>query len=105
MQCSCISRHLRHLPPSPAHSSSLALFLGCARKVGELWKEVKPLLDRNAEDDEKDDDGDGVSDVDQLTPPELLQRKAFLIVTTVKHPENIQSAIGSIYAALLAVPA
>jgi hypothetical protein len=74
-----------------------------AADVREMWKEVEPVLKANAEDDEKDDDGDGISDVDQLTPPELLQRKAILIITNVKKPERIQSAIGSIYAALLAV--
>ena len=82
----------------------------------------------NAKDDEVDDDGDGVADVDQLTPPQLLQRKAFLLMcnpvartvynptsahgpvcflhecsTTVKEPQKIQAAVGSVYAALLAV--
>ena len=74
-----------------------------AADVKALWAEIKPVLDKNAEDDLVDDDGDGISDVDQITPPELLQRKAFLVVTTIKHPERIQSAVGSIYAGLLAV--
>ena len=75
-----------------------------AADVKALWAEIKPVLDKNAEDDLVDDDGDGISDVDQITPPELLQRKAFLVVTTVKHPERIQSAMGSIYAGLVSCP-
>ena len=74
-----------------------------AADVKALWAEIKPVLDKNAEDDLVDDDGDGISDVDQMSPQELMQRKVFLIVTTVKHPERIQSAIGSVYAGLLAV--
>lgn len=71
--------------------------------VKALMVELEPLWVANDADDEVDDDGDGIADVDELTPPELLQRKIFIIVTTVKNPDRIQSAIGSIYAALLAV--
>ena len=71
--------------------------------VDALMVELKPFFEANSADDEVDDDGDGISDVDQLTPPELLQRKAFIAITTIKQPDRIQSAIGSIYAALLAV--
>lgn len=65
--------------------------------------QLKPAWEANAKDDEVDDDGDGISDVDQLTPPQLMQRKAFILVTTVKEPQKIQEAIGSVYAAFLAV--
>lgn len=71
--------------------------------LSALWLQIKPVLEANDEDDLVDDDGDGVADVDQLTPPELLQRKALLVLTNVKEPERIQSAVGSVYAALLAV--
>lgn len=57
----------------------------------------------NALDDEEDLDGDGEADVYQITPPELLKRKMLLIAMNVKEPDRIQSAIRSIYAALLAV--
>jgi hypothetical protein len=58
-----------------------------------LWLQIKPVLEANDEDDLKDDDGDGVADVDQLTPPELLQRKALLVLTTVKEPEKVRARV------------
>jgi len=64
---------------------------------------VKPVLRANEEDDQLDEDGDGQSDVDQLTPPQLLQRKVLLIAGTIKEPERIKSAVASLYTALLAV--
>jgi hypothetical protein len=66
-------------------------------------EQLKPVWAANAADDEEDDDGNGVADVDELTPPQLLQRKAFLVITTLKEPERIQNAIRSLYAAFLAV--
>ena len=68
-----------------------------------VYEQLKPAFEANAKDDELDEDGDGVADVDDLTPPQLLQRKAFLLVTTVKEPQKIQDAVGSVYAAFLAV--
>ena len=74
-----------------------------SRDVGIVIEQIKPVLAANDADDEEDLDGDGIADVDQITPPQLLQRKLFLIATSVKEPERIQDAVRSVYAALLAV--
>ena len=73
------------------------------RDFDALIAELRPAFEANAKDDDEDLDGDGVADVDQLTPPQLMQRKVLLLVTTVRQPEKIQEAVGSIYAAFLAV--
>ena len=75
------------------------------RDVSAIADEVNLVLAANDADDVEDLDGDGVADVDDLTPPQLLQRKAILIMTTVKQPEKIQQAAASLYAAGLAVVA
>lgn len=67
--------------------------------------EVGKVFEANDKDDEEDLDGDGKADVDELTPPQLLQRKALLIMATVKEPQKIQQGVASIYAAFLAVVA
>ena len=73
------------------------------RNVQELMIELKPVFEANDADDLVDDDGDGISDVDQISPPELLKRKIMLLVFNLKSPHKIQDAVKSIYAALLAV--
>ena len=50
------------------------------RNVQELMIELKPVFEANDADDLVDDDGDGISDVDQISPPELLKRKIMLLV-------------------------
>jgi len=55
------------------------------------------------EDDYKDDDGDGVADVDQISGNELVQRKTVLAMVTIKRPEELQEAVGNVWTAYLAV--
>ena len=71
--------------------------------IETLGADIDRVQAANLEDDAKDDDGDGVADVDQVSPAELMQRKLFLIMHTIAEPGRIQSAIGSVYVALLAV--
>ena len=75
------------------------------RDVSAIMEQIQMVLEANDKDDVEDLDGDGVADVDDLDPPQLLQRKALLIMTTVKEPEKIQMAAASLYAAGLAVVA
>ena len=82
--------------------------MGAERAINDVRAmagEISTVLEANDRDDAEDLDGDGVADVDDLTPPQLLQRKALLVAISVKNPEKIQQAAASLYAALLAVVA
>jgi len=50
-----------------------------------------------------DADKDGIADVDQIAPAELAKRKINLAMTTIKEPQKLQMALGSLWAAYLAV--
>ena len=54
-------------------------------------------------DDAVDADADGIADVDQIPPAELAKRKVKLALVTVKEPAKLQMALGSLWAAYLAV--
>ena len=69
-------------------------------KVVEQLREVEAA---NAADNLVDDDGDGIADVDQTPPNELMRRKMVLVMTTIDEPGRINAAIASVWAALLAV--
>ena len=51
----------------------------------------------------KDADGDGVIDGDQLKASELANRKIFITLGAIKQPDRLQAAIGSLWAAYIAV--
>ena len=57
------------------------------------------------EDDEKDEDGDGIADVEQITPTELVQRK-IKVYFEATDPEILDRAFAGVYsgwAAIIAV--
>ena len=54
-------------------------------------------------DDAVDADADGIADVYQIPPAELAKRKVKLALVTVKEPAKLQMALGSLWAAYLAV--
>lgn len=68
-----------------------------------IYAEMRLVYDRSEEDDLLDDDGNGILDVDELTPQELATRKLGLAMRTVKEPEKLQSAVGGLWSAYLAV--
>ena len=57
----------------------------------------------NEVDNKKDDDGNGIADVDECTPQELLNRKLSLFAIAVKDPNKLSTALGGLYTAWLAV--
>ena len=75
----------------------------CLEDVHVLMAEASLVTDANAKDDQKDDDGDGIADVDQISPAALAQRKSKLVMMTIKDPRKVQAAVGSLWAAYLAV--
>jgi hypothetical protein len=65
--------------------------------------QIEKVKDANVLDDTKDDDGDGVADVQQVTPSELVRRKLVLIMKTIDEPDRINTAAASIWAASISV--
>eukprot|EP00927_Polykrikos_kofoidii_P078403 TRINITY_DN7522_c0_g2_i1.p1 TRINITY_DN7522_c0_g2~~TRINITY_DN7522_c0_g2_i1.p1 ORF type:complete len:345 (+),score=53.81 TRINITY_DN7522_c0_g2_i1:89-1123(+) len=73
--------------------------------VRDLIKQVKLVQEANAIDDKKDEDGDGVADVNQIDTKALARRKMGLVLRTVD-PESLQNAVTGIltgYMGVLAV--
>ena len=70
----------------------------------DLASEANAILAESAKDDKKDDDGDGVSDVDQLDAKALLLRKTKLILTKCD-PNKINKAMGGLWLAWMGVVA
>jgi len=70
----------------------------------DLANEATVIIEASKKDDDRDDDGDGVKDVDALPPKELILRKAHLVLTKM-NPEKINKALVSLYKVWLAVMA
>jgi hypothetical protein len=73
--------------------------------VLQIHEEVCAVLALNTEDDEKDEDGDGIADTQQLDGSALFRRKALLVAGAVKDPERLVAAVGGVYAGWIAVQA
>ena len=54
------------------------------------------IVQENKKDNKKDDDGDGISDADQIEGRELVKRKVKLVLTKM-NPEKVNDAISAIY--------
>jgi len=69
-----------------------------------LINELKQLKSENDKDDELDEDGDGIADVDQITGTQLMQRKLnmFLMKT---HPKLLNDSMVGVYMGWLGVVA
>jgi len=78
---------------------------GAFKKIGaclvDLYESFKKLQAENAKDNSKDEDGDGVSDVDELSNGELFLRKCSLVMRTVD-PNKVNKALGGLYSGFLA---
>lgn len=64
--------------------------------IKALWIEFKKVAKASAEDDAKDDDGDGIADVNQLKPQELVGRKVALALRSIE-PNSVNKSIAGIY--------
>jgi len=71
--------------------------------LGVVMKEMKVIKEAHEEDEQRDDDGDGVADVDDLPPHELIKHKTVVAMEAVKDPAKLQGAVGGLWAAYLAV--
>jgi hypothetical protein len=68
----------------------------------DLASEAAVILDEIAKDDEKDEDGDGQKDVDQLDAKALLMRKTNIVLTKC-NPNKINAALGGLWLAWIGV--
>jgi len=64
--------------------------------VRALLGEAEKLKEANAADDKKDDDGDGVADVQQISGQELLLRKGHLVLQACD-PQTVSTALSGLY--------
>lgn len=63
----------------------------------EIIKEFNEVLETSKKDDKKDDDNDGIPDVEQIPAAEVVKRKMILAVKTV-NPDKLAKAITSVSA-------
>lgn len=92
--------------------TTIACYEAVNQSGGEqLWYNLDKLrgqaikvADANKKDDLRDDDGDGIADVKQITESELGRRK-FLLFLTACDPGVVNEALHGLYLILLAVAA
>jgi hypothetical protein len=72
--------------------------------IEDIYEEAMNILEQSKKDDEKDEDGDGVADVDQISGQALLMRKTQMVMTKCD-PGKLDVAIGGVYTSWLAVVA
>lgn len=80
--------------------------MGLQKLYGDMvivLEQAKLIGEANEEDDLKDEDGDGVADVDQIPPHELLQRKTVVAMQAVEQPALLQASVGNLWAAYIGV--
>ena len=61
-----------------------------------LSNEVMVIIEENKKDNATDADGDGVSDVDEISNREFIQRKTSLVLRKMD-PEKVNDALSSLY--------
>jgi len=70
----------------------------------DLAEEALIIIEESKKDDTKDDDGDGVADVDEVKPKELLQRKIQLVLKKM-NPQKVDTALSNLYTVWMSVVA
>eukprot|EP00808_Paulinella_micropora_P025833 g439.t1 len=74
------------------------------KALESLWENYKKVEKASKEDDTRDDDGDGVADVRQISSQELVSRKLKLAITTCD-PTSVSTALNGLYASSISVMA
>lgn len=74
-------------------SGGLDKIFVCAKS---LYDSFMNMMAANKKDDSLDEDGDGIKDVDELTPRQLFFRKANLVLKTVD-PLKVNAALAGLY--------
>jgi len=68
-----------------------------------LYSEFVKVKNSYIQDDQKDDDGNGVPDVQEISTEKLIQRKALVFFSSVEDPEKITEAWGGVVSGFMAV--
>merc|ERR1711957_725314 len=68
----------------------------------KLYGEFTKVKDLNKKDDEKDEDGDGIADVNQVDAKQLMQRKVGVVLSAVQ-PEVVSGALTGLYTGWIGV--
>eukprot|EP00310_Coccolithus_braarudii_P020072 CAMPEP_0183345474 /NCGR_PEP_ID=MMETSP0164_2-20130417/10886_1 /TAXON_ID=221442 /ORGANISM="Coccolithus pelagicus ssp braarudi, Strain PLY182g" /LENGTH=323 /DNA_ID=CAMNT_0025516615 /DNA_START=15 /DNA_END=983 /DNA_ORIENTATION=- len=69
----------------------------------DVFEEMKRVKVAHDADSKKDDDGDGVADIHQISTSELLQRKLAVAALAIKDPEKLSVALGGLWTAWIGV--
>lgn len=73
-----------------------------SKSIRVLWKNYCIAQEANKKDDERDDDGDGIADVDQISNSELFTRKVYVFAKAID-PEQSSEALTAVWAGFLSV--
>jgi len=68
----------------------------------EILAEFKKVLEANKKDNEEDKDGNGIADVDEISPQALLLRKSKLAMRSVD-PDKINNGLANLYTGWIGV--
>jgi len=68
-----------------------------------IYEDACEVVDANKKDDARDDDGDGIADVDQIPTSQLIDRKIRVVAAAVKDPQRLSTALGGLYVGWISV--
>lgn len=72
-------------------------------ELAEVYAQAQVAGEASLKDDEVDDDGDGVADVQQIGQGELINRKARVCMASVEDPERLMNAIQFLMSAWMSI--
>ena len=61
------------------------------RDASIIYAQMRRVYDANEKDDMLDEDGNGIVDVDEISPSDLAKRKLTLAMRTVEEPDKLQA--------------
>jgi hypothetical protein len=85
-----------------AEAIRLSVWERLSTAVRVLYKNYCIAWEANKKDNDRDDDNDGVADVDQISSQQLFTRKMYLVAKSVD-PEQTTEAVGALWAGFLSV--
>jgi len=68
-----------------------------------IYKDAVRVSDAQTADDKKDEDGDGIADVKQISTSALLDRKIKVAAAAVEDPQKLSAALGGLWVGWLSV--
>jgi hypothetical protein len=73
--------------------------------IGIIMEDFEKIKEANDKDNMRDDDNDGIADVDQISGKDLASRKIKMAAIAVKDPQRLNEAMVGVYTAWLGVVA